>query len=194
MSLATALAVAVTACGGGSSNDTSDSAGQAVEAPASGAGSSAAGASESSDGSDGIPEVDVCKEIPAADVQAVITGADPITATPNDVVPVPNCDYTITIAGPTITMEPAIVSITYLGDRALFESTEPVRRGQYDDVSEVPELGQAIIYDQDGVLDLVVGDQAWSVLQGVEIDAATSRLVTGAELVAVGQLVEERLG
>ncbi len=140
------------------------------------------------------PDIDLCETISAEDIQAIIPDADPMTASENSVNPSTNCQYTIKIGDDNFSMDAAVILINWAGDEVTYNGQKELQQDTFDDFTEISELDTAFHYNFGGSIMLLDGEDAWSVLRGVEIDNKASRTVTTEELIEIAKLVEERLG
>ncbi len=137
-------------------------------------------------------DVDVCAAIPADDVQAILTGADPITAVPNEVIP-SSCDYNIAIGDESMAMDGAVVQIQLASpDAAFYDAQLELQQGS-GTVTELDGVSQGFAFDEGGTILLTTEAGVWTVIRGVEIDRAATTQVTAEQLEAIAQLVDERL-
>lgn len=190
----------------GCSSDSGDDAGSEGTDPTTAVDASTDGGTDAtSDGSDGSTDatsaagdapaaVDVCDAIPAEDVQAIITEADPITAVPNDVIPAPTCDYQIAIGGEGFAMDAAIVSIQLASeDPAYYASQRDLQTDNFDDVTDVEGVSEGFSFNDGGTILLTTDTGVWTIVRGVEVNQEATATATPEEMAAIAALVEERL-
>lgn len=196
--LVLAGALLLVGCGSGddaASTDTTAAAagsGSGTEANTDGAGDDGSSTTAATD--DGAPDVDICSAITAEDLQGLVPAADPITATPNEVIPAPTCDYTIQIGEGATAMDAAIVSIQLTStDPAYYASQEDLQRDQFDDVTPVDGVEEGFSYDDAGTIMMTTDAGVWLIERGVEVNKEATAQLSAEEMAAVAALVDERL-
>jgi hypothetical protein len=163
--------------------------------PSGGTGSTGGAGSDTAVPSDTAEvDVDVCGAIPASDVQAAVPAADPITAVANDVIPMPTCDYRISIGDGATAMDAAIVSIQLAStDPAYYASQQDLQQDQFDDVTPVEGVDEGFSYNGSGTILMTTDSGVWTIVRGVEVNKEATAQLTADEMAALAQLVEERL-
>lgn len=155
---------------------------------------STGGSSDTTAVDDGFPDVDVCSEIPAEDIQALIPAADPITATTNEVSPAPTCDYTIEIGEGATAMTGAIVQIQFSSaDPAYYTSQKELQTDSFDDVTDLAGVEEGFSFNGGGTILLTTDAGVWTVIRGIEVNKDATAQATPEEMEAIAELVEERL-
>lgn len=191
LAVAVGTALLIAACGGdgaedGSGSDTTASAFPGAEADAGTETSGETG--EEGDAGQEVASEDVCAAITAEDVQTVLTGADPITATPNEVIP-SSCDYTITLSGGGSEIPAAVVQVQLAGDAAFYDA----QRELQTDAQDLAELDEGFAFDDGGTILLTTDAGTWTVIRGVEITDGGTEAATAEQMVQIAELVQERL-
>lgn len=178
LALALGLTVGTAACGGGSSDASSDPTVAVDEtttaAPDAGTDDGATATTEAA-GAD----VDICAEITAEDVEAILTGADIADAKPNDAYPTPSCAYSVTWPGQPL----SVVQILWNEDGFL----DAQREGN-PTATDVADLDDAIAISDSSIV--VAGESGdFQVDGGIEL-AEGGDVATKDQLIAVAALAQ----
>lgn len=179
------LATSVVACGGGSSDGAGSASGTSTTTASSEPGSSTTAAGEPADSGTspdtgaGSPELDLCAEVTADDVAAILAGAEISEAAPNPSLTTPTCQYLVDWAGTPL----SVVQITWNEDGFL-----DALRQSNPTATDLDGVDDGVAISEDSIV--VAGASGdFQVDAGVELTDGGS-VATQEQLVAVAQLVE----
>lgn len=179
------LATAIAGCGGGSSDGASGSTGDPTTTE-SAAGTDGATGDPSDTGATTAPASgtgggDLCAEVTAADVGAILTEADITEAAPSPALTTPTCQYLVDWAGTPL----SFIQITWNEDGFL-----DALRQSNPTATDLAGVEDGVAISEDSIV--VAGTSGdFQIDAGVEL-AEGGAVATQEQLVAIAQLVEQQ--